>query len=115
MTHRAAVLAIVAATWALSACGVVSPEANGARATPVSAPHLLVELKTLPHGHPPVPGYSSPSTLPEGHPPVPGFHSAPGLPEGHPRCPASDSLETPPPADAGMHHTLQSAPDIVST
>jgi len=113
MTHRAAVLAVVAATWALSAFGVVTPEATGARASQ-GAPHLLVELKTLPHGHPPVPGYSSPSTLPEGHPPVPGFHSAPGLPEGHPRCPASGALETPP-ADAGMHHTLQSAPDVVST
>ena len=113
MTHRAAVLAIVAATSALSACGVSSPDANGARAT-VSAPNLLVELQTLPHGHPPVPGYSSPSTLPEGHPPIPGFHSAPGLPEGHPRCPASGTMETPP-ADAGMQHTLQSPPDIVST
>jgi len=97
MTHRAAVLAIVAATWALSACGVSSPDASGARAT-VSAPNLLVELQTLPHGHPPVPGYSSPLALPE----------------GHPRCPASEALEIPP-ADAGMHHTLQSAPDLVST
>ena len=113
MTHRAAVLAIVAATWALSACGVSSPDASGARAT-VSAPNLLVELQTLPHGHPPVPGHSSPSALPEGHPPVPGFHSAPALPEGHPRRPASGTLETPP-ADAGMQHTLQSAPDLVST
>jgi hypothetical protein len=113
MTHRAAVLAIAAATWALSACGVSSPDANGARAT-VSAPHLLVELQTLPHGHPPVPGYSSPSTLPEGHPPVPGYHSAPSLPEGHPRCPASGSLQTPP-ADAGLHHVLQSPPKVIST
>ena len=113
MTHRAAVLVILAATGALSACGVVAPESSGARAT-LSSPNLLVELKTLPPGHPPVPGYSAPSMLPEGHPPVPGFHSAPALPEGHPRCPASGSLQNPP-ADAGMDHMLQSPPDIVST
>ncbi|MDH4110936.1 MAG: hypothetical protein OEW35_21915, partial [Gammaproteobacteria bacterium] len=99
--------------WALSACGVVSREATGDR-TSQGAPQLLVELKTLPHGHPPVPGYSSPSTLPEGHPPVPGLHPAPALPQGHPRCPASGSLETPP-ADAGTYRMLQSPPDIVST
>jgi hypothetical protein len=113
MTHRAAVLAIVAVTWALSACGVSSPDASRARAT-LSAPNLLVELQTLPHGHPPVPGYSSPSTLPEGHPPVPGFHSAPVLPEGHPRCPASGALETPP-ADAGLHHALLNPAELIST
>ena len=113
MTHRAAVLAIVAATCALSACGVVSSDANGARAT-ISAPHLLVELQTLPPGHPPVPGYSPPPALPEGHPPVPGMNSAPALPEGHPRCPASESLETPP-EDAGMRHTLLSPAELIST
>jgi hypothetical protein len=113
MTHRAAVLAILAATWALSACGVVAPDANGARAT-ISAPHRLVELQTLPHGHPPVPGYSSPSTLPEGHPPVSGFHPAPALPEDHPRCPASGALDTPP-ADAGLHHTLLNPAELIST
>jgi hypothetical protein len=113
MTHRAAVLAIVAATWTLSACGVVAPEATGARASQ-AAPQLLVELKTLPHGHPPVPGYALPSALPEGHPPVPGLHPAPALPEGHPQCPASGSLETPP-ADAGMLPMLHSPPDIIST
>jgi hypothetical protein len=112
MTHRATVLAIIAATLALSACSMGSPDANEVRATQ-GASHLLVELQTLPHGHPPVPGYSSPPTLPEGHPPVPGFHSAPALPEGHPRCPRG-SLETPP-ADAGLHRVLQSPPELIST
>jgi hypothetical protein len=111
MTHRATVLAIIAATLALSACSMGSPDANEVRAMQ-GAPHLLVELQTLPHGHPPVPGYSSTPTLPEGHPPVPGFHSAPALPEGHPRCPRG-SLETP--ADAGLHRVLQSPPELIST
>jgi hypothetical protein len=113
MTHRATVLAIIAATLALSACSVNSPDANEVRATQ-GAPHLLAELQTLPHGHPPVPGFSSPPTLPEGHPPVPGFHSAPALPEGHPRCPARGSLETPP-SEAGLYRMLQSPPALIST
>jgi hypothetical protein len=113
MTHRATVLAIVAATLALSACSVDSPDGNEVRAMQ-GAPHLLVERQTLPDGHPPVPGYSSPPTLPEGHPPVPGFHPTPALPEGHPRCPASGSLETPP-SEAGVHRMLQSAPELIST
>jgi hypothetical protein len=94
MTHRAAVSAILAATFALSACSMGSPDANEARATTISAPHLLVELKTLPHGHPPVPGYSSLSTLPEGHPPVPGYSSPSTLPEGHPPVPGYSSPST---------------------
>ena len=113
MTHRATVLATIAATWALSACGVDSPDANGVRATQ-GPPQLLVELQTLPDGHPPVPGLSSPPTLPEGHPPVPGFQSAPALPEGHPRCPARGSLDTPP-SDAGLDQTLRSLPEPIST
>ena len=113
MMHRATVLAIIAATLALSACSVGSPVANEVGAT-ISTAELLVELQTLPHGHPPVPGYSSPSTLPEGHPPVPGFHSAPALPEGHPRCPARGSFETPP-FDAGLDRMLQSPPGLIST
>jgi hypothetical protein len=113
MTHRAAVLAIVAATLALSACSMGSPDVNEVRATQ-GAPNLLVELQTLPDGHPPVPGFSSPPTLPEGHPPVPGFEPAPVLPEGHPRCPARGSLETPR-SDVGLHRMLQSPPELIST
>ena len=113
MTQRATVFGIVAATWALGACGVISPGAGGIRATH-DAPRLLVELQSLPDGHPPVPGFSSLLTLPEGHPPVPGFDSTPALPEGHPRCPARGSLETPP-SDGGMDQALQSPPDLIST
>jgi len=113
MTQRATVSAIIAATWALSACGVNSPDAVVDRATQ-DAPRLLVDLQSLPDGHPPVPGFSSPPALPEGHPPVPGFHSSPALPEGHPRCPARGSLQTPP-SDAGMDQALQSPPELIST
>lgn len=113
MTQRSSVFAIVMATWALSACSVQSPDADALRATQ-DAPRLLVELQSLPDGHPPVPGLSAPPTLPEGHPPVPGLDSAPALPEGHPRCPASGPSETPP-ADAGLHLTLHSPPELIST
>ncbi len=107
------VASIIAATWALSACGVNSPDAVVDRATR-DASRLFVDLQSLPDGHPPVPGFSSPPTLPEGHPPVPGFHSTPTLPEGHPRCPARGSFETPP-SDAGMDQGLQDPPELIST
>jgi hypothetical protein len=110
MTQRATVFAIIATTWALCACGVNSPDAGRTRSNH-DAPQLLVELQSLPDGHPPVPGFP---TLPEGHPPVPGLQSAPALPEGHPRCPARGSLEIPP-SDPGLEHTLQSPPDLIST
>jgi hypothetical protein len=113
MTQHATVSAIIAATWALSACGVHSPDVGEIRATH-DAPRLLVDLQSLPDGHPPLPGFSAPSTLPEGHPPIPGFHSPPALPEGHPRCPARGSLETPP-SDAGLDQALQSPPALIST
>ena len=113
MTQRATVSAIIAATWALSACGMSSPDADGVRATR-DAPRFLVELQALPDGHPPLPGFSSPPTLPEGHPPVPGLRSTPALPEGHPRCPARGSLETPW-SDPGLHHALQSPSGLIST
>ena len=113
MHRHTAVVSVIAATWVLSACGVQSPDAGAERATP-DAPRLLVDLQSLPDGHPPVPGFSSPPTLPEGHPPVPGFHSPPTLPEGHLRCPARGSLETPP-SDAGMDQALQDPPELIST
>lgn len=113
MHRHTAVASIIAATWALGACGVNSPGEGAARATQ-DAPRLLVDLQSLPEGHPPLPGFSSPPTLPEGHPPVPGFQSRPALPEGHPRCPARGSLETPP-SDAGMDQALQSPPELLST
>lgn len=113
MTQRTTVSAIIAATLLLSACGVNSPEATGIRATQ-DAPRLLVELQSLPDGHPPVPGFSPPPTLPEGHPPVPGLHPPPALPEGHPRCPARGSLETPP-SDAGINQGLQRPAELIST
>lgn len=113
MTQRTTVFGIIAAAWALSGCGVSSPDRNSAVAIS-GAPHLLVELQALPHGHPPVPGYSSPMTLPEGHPPVHGHHPSPALPEGHPRCPARGSLGTPP-SDAGLNLGLLSPPEVVST
>jgi predicted small lipoprotein YifL len=113
MHRHTAVASIIAATWALSACGVTSPDAGAARASQ-DAPRLLVDLQSLPDGHPPLPGLSSPPALPEGHPPVPGFHSPPALPEGHPRCPARGPLETPP-SDAGMEQALQSPPELIST
>jgi hypothetical protein len=113
MHRHTAVASIIAATWALSACGVNSPDADGIRATS-NAAHLLVDLQSLPDGHPPVPGFSAPPTLPEGHPPIPGFHSPPALPEGHPRCPARGSLQTPP-SDAGMDQALQNPPALIST
>lgn len=112
--HRiTAAVSIIAATCALSACGVSSPDANEVRAT-LDAPRLLVELQPLPDGHPPIPGDSLLPTLPEGHPPVPGYRSAPALPEGHPRCPARGSFATPP-SDAGMGKPLQSASEFIST
>jgi hypothetical protein len=104
---------IIAATWALSACGVSSPEADEARTTR-DAPRLLVDLQSLPEGHPPVPGVESLPTLPDGHPPVPGYSSSPALPEGHPRCPARGSLDAPP-SDAGIGTSLQSPTELVST
>jgi hypothetical protein len=113
MTQRATVSAIIAATWVLSACGVNSHDAAADRATR-DAPRLLVDLQSLPDGHPPMPGFSSVPTLPEGHPPVPGIHSPPTLPEGHPRCPSRGSLETPP-SDAGTDQALQSPPALIST
>jgi hypothetical protein len=113
MHRHTAVASIIAATLALGACGVNSPDAGAARATQ-HAPQLLVDLQSLPDGHPPVPGFSSPPTLPEGHPPVPGFQSRPALPEGHPRCPARDALATPP-SDAGMDQALHSPPELIST
>ena len=112
--HRlTAVVSIIAATWALSACGLQSPD-DGAARTSQDAPRLLVELQSLPYGHPPLPGDSLLPTLPEGHPPVPGYHSAPALPEGHPRCPARGSFATPP-SDAGMDKAMQSPPELIST
>jgi len=113
MTQRTTVTAIIIATWALSACSVSSPDADKLLASH-DAPRLLVELQSLPHGHPPVPGFSSPPTLPEGHPPVPGVETAPALPEGHPRCPARGSTETPP-SDAGLERLWQSPPQWIST
>ena len=113
MHRQTAFASIIAATWALSACGVQSPNAGADRTTP-DAPQLLVDLQSLPDGHPPVPGFSPPPRLPEGHPPVPGFQSPPALPEGHPRCPARGSLETPP-SDAGMDQALQNPPALIST
>jgi hypothetical protein len=113
MNRRTALASIIAATWLLSACGVSSPEADGAR-TARDAPRLLVDLQSLPEGHPPVPGFDSLPTLPEGHPPVPGYSSSPALPEGHPRCPARGSLDTPP-SDAGTGTALQSPTELIST
>ena len=113
MKRLTSVASIIAATWALSACGVSSPDAGEVRATS-DAPRLLVDLQSLPEGHPPVPGFSSLPTLPEGHPPVPGYHSTPALPEGHPRCPARGSPETLP-SDDGMDTALQSPPELLST
>jgi hypothetical protein len=97
MNRRTAVASIIAATWALAACGTQTPDAgvaHGSRHTP----HALVDLPSLP----------------EGHPPVPGFQSTPALPEGHPRCPARGSLETPP-FDAGTEQALHSLPELIST
>ncbi len=111
--HRlAAVASIIAATWALSACGVQSRDAAAAR-TSQDAPRLLADLQSLPDGHPPLPGDSLLPALPEGHPPVPGYHSTPTLPEGHPRCPASNSFARPP-SDAAMDQRLQNLPDTIS-
>ena len=103
MTQRATVSVIIAATWALSGCGVNSPDAGGTRSTH-DAPQLLAELQSLPDGHPPVPGLSSLPTLPEGHPPVPEFHSTPALPEGHPRCPAGGSSRHRRPTPGSTRH-----------
>lgn len=113
MNRRTAVASIIAATWALSACGLNSPDAGRAGSTH-DAPRVLVDLQSLPEGHPPVPGYDSLPTLPEGHPPVPGYSSTPALPEGHPRCPARGALDTPP-SDAGMDEAWQSPPELIST
>jgi len=113
MRRTAKVVSLVAATWALSACGVNSPDTLGARA-PHDAPQLFVDLQSLPDGHPPVPGFHSLPALPEGHPPVAGYDSSPRLPEGHPRCPARDALETPP-SDANVDRMLQDLPDLIST
>jgi hypothetical protein len=113
MSRRTSVASIIAAALALSACGADAPGTGGVRATR-DAPLLLVELQSLPEGHPPVPGFSSLPTLPEGHPPVPGYHSSPALPEGHPRCPARGSRESPP-SDAGMDKALKSPPELLST
>ncbi len=112
MHRRTAVASIIAATWALAACGVNSPDAGGTRAAQ-DTPRLLAEWQSLPDGHPPVPGLSSRPALPEGHPPVPGFHSSPALPEGHPRCPARGSLGMPP-SDPGTAPVLQSPPESIS-
>jgi hypothetical protein len=113
MRRTATVVSLVAATWALSACGVNSPDTVGAGA-PHDAPQLFVDLQSLPDGHPPIPGASPLPTLPESHPPIPGYDSSPALPEGHPRCPASDALETPP-SDANVDRGLQDLPDLIST
>ena len=111
--HRlAAVASIIAATWALSACGVPSHDAAAVRASQ-DAPGLLADLQSLPDGHPPLPGYSMPPALPEGHPPVPGYQSTPALPDGNPRCPARGSFVRPP-SDAGMDSALQNPPDVIS-
>lgn len=112
--HRlTAVVSIIAATWALVACGLQSPN-DGAARTSQDVPRLLVELQSLPDGHPPLPGYSLPPRLPEGHPPVPGYRPAPALPEGHPRCPARGSFATPP-SDGEMDRAMQSPPALIST
>ena len=112
--HRlSAVASIIAATWALSACGVRSQD-TGATRTSQDAPQLLADLQSLPDGHPPLPGYTLWPTLPEGHPPVPGYQSTPALPEDHPRCPARGSFAKPP-SDAGTDEALRSPPDLIST
>lgn len=67
MHRRTAVASIIAATWALAACGLNSPDTRYATQ---DVPRLLVDLQSLPDGHPPVPGFSSRPALPEGHPPV---------------------------------------------
>jgi hypothetical protein len=115
MTQHTTVTAITIAfaTWGLSACSLSSPDANKLLASH-DTPRLIVERQSLPHGHPPVPGFSSPLTLPEGHPPVPGFEAAPALPEGHPRCPTRGFTESPP-SDAGLERLWQSPPKWIST
>lgn len=113
MKQRTIATVLVAATWALAACGVSSRDADGIRAAG-DAPPLRVELRSLPEGHPPVPGYFSSPTLPEGHPPVDGLRSAPALPEGHPRCPARGPLGAPP-ADAGPEPMLHGPAGLIST
>jgi len=112
MRRHLAVASLVAATWALSACGVQSHDTAAAR-TSQDAPRLLTDLQALPDGHPQLSGEGLLPTLPEGHPPVPGYHSTPALPEGHPRCPTRGSFARPP-SDAGMDRALQSPPDLIS-
>ena len=112
MQRLTAVASIIVFACALSGCGAHAPDARGAR-TPDPAPHVFVELRPLPDGHPPVPGFSSGPALPDGHPPIPGYDSSPALPEGHPRCPARDVLGAPP--DADLDRVLQSPPELIST
>ena len=112
MTTRAAVSAIIVATWTLGACGVSSPDAGSTHAAQ-DTPRLLVDLQSLPDGHPPVPGVPPRPALPEGHPPVPGFHSLPALPDGHPRCPASGSHGMTP-SGPGPAPVLQNPPEWIS-
>ena len=112
MYRLLAVASLVAATWALSACGVQSHDTAAAR-TSQDAPRLLTDLQALPDGHPPLSGDALLPTLPEGHPPVPGYHSTPAPPKGHPRCPASGSFARPP-SDSEVDGALQSSPDLIS-
>jgi hypothetical protein len=77
------------------------------------APQMYVDLWSLPDGHPPVPGNSSPPTLPDDHLPVIGYESSPALPESHPRCPARDLPRAP--ADDDVGPAIQNPPDTIST
>ena len=107
MHRHTAVASIIAATWALSACGVNAPDADGIRATS-NAARLLVDLQSLPDGHPPLPGFSEPPTLPEGHPPIPGFHSPPALPVASVLAPALPIVTW---LQAGKTHAIRAIPN----
>jgi len=111
--HRlSAVASIIAATWALSACGVQSQD-TGATRTSQDAPQLLADLQSLPDGHPPLPGYTLRPTLPEGHRPYLATSRLQPCPKTIHDASARVLRETA--VGCRMDEALRSPPDLIST
>lgn len=101
MRHLANGLAALAAVVTLSACGGTPIDGQAGMAVDPGVGHGILQHAALPEGHPPVG-----RTLPPGHPAVPGY--APALPPGHPVCPAGRAM-----LEGGSPVRLQSADGVV--
>jgi hypothetical protein len=82
MNRVAKVLPWLAAVMLVAGCGFDGDRGARALAPTGDGGSMLADARSLPDGHPPIPGGSL--GLPEGHPPL-------RLPEGHPPLPGDPS------------------------